>query len=92
MGCVETLTLQGSPGASATVAHRLYRRSPDWKEEMARKPTLSPGDPTPRSGQYEIVGPRGGHTGKERTSTRGNPLPPTPEAGQGYRLVDPTKH
>lgn len=54
--------------------------------------TYKPGDITPRSGQYERVGPRGGRTGIEVTSTRGNPLPPTPQSGQGYRLVDPTKH
>lgn len=53
---------------------------------------LKPGQPTPRSGQYEIVGPRGGRTGEERTSTEGNPLPPTPKPDQGYVLVDPTKH
>lgn len=59
---------------------------------MAAKPTLRSGDTTPRSGQYEIVGPRGGATGTERTSTKGHPLPPTPKPGQAYRLVDPTKH
>jgi len=53
---------------------------------------LTPGDRTPRSGQYEIIGSRGGHTGEERTSTRGNPLPPTPKSGQTYKLVDPTKN
>ena len=53
---------------------------------------LKPGQTAPRSGQYEIVGPRGGGTGKERTVTKGEPLPPTPEPGQGYKLVDPTKH
>jgi len=53
---------------------------------------LHSGDRTPRSGQYELIGPRGGHTGTERTSTRGNPLPPTPRAGMSYSLVDPTKH
>lgn len=58
---------------------------------MARK-TFRPGEATPRSGQYEIIGPRGGETGEERTSTRGRPLPPTPEPGQRYVLVDPTKH
>lgn len=42
------------------------------------------------SGQYEIVGPRGGKTGKERTVVSGEPLPPTPQKGQGYILVDPT--
>lgn len=56
------------------------------------KPPLKPGNITPRSGQYERVGPRGGGTGMEVTSTRGNPLPPGEKPGQGYRLVDPTKH
>ncbi|QRY63445.1 YjzC family protein [Gordonia sp. PDNC005] len=54
--------------------------------------TYKPGERAPRSGQYEIVGPRGGGTGKERTVTRGEPFPPTPGAGQLYRLADPTKH
>jgi len=53
---------------------------------------LKPGQTAPRSGQYEQVGPRGGNTGNERTVTRGEPLPPTPKPGMGYRLVDPTKH
>jgi len=50
------------------------------------------GEKAPRSGQYEITGPRGGGTGVERTVTRGEPFPPTREPGQGYRLADPTKH
>lgn len=53
---------------------------------------LKPGEEAPRSGQYEIVGPRGGKTGDERTAVRGNTLPPTPKAGQRYVLVDPTKN
>lgn len=53
---------------------------------------LKPGQTAPRSGQYEIVGPRGGDTGEERTVTRGEPMPPTPKPGQTYTLVDPTKH
>lgn len=53
---------------------------------------LKPGQTAPRSGQYEIRGPRGGHTGEERTVTRGEPMPPTPGRGQAYTLVDPTKH
>jgi hypothetical protein len=53
---------------------------------------LKPGASAPRSGQYEIVGPRGGTTGKERTVVRNEPLPPTPKPGMGYRLVDPTKN
>lgn len=54
--------------------------------------TFNPGEKAPESGQYEIIGPRGGHTGVERTVTKGEPLPPPPEAGQHYRLADRTKH
>lgn len=52
---------------------------------------LKPGQPAPKSGQYEIVGPKGGH-GKEITSTKGNTLPPTQIPGSTYKLVDPTKN
>jgi len=58
----------------------------------SRKKTYKPGQRAPRSGQYEIVGPRGGGTGKERTVTRREPFPPTPKRGQRYILVDPTRH
>lgn len=54
--------------------------------------TLKPGQIAPRSGQYGIVGPRGGDTHKERTVTRGEPLPPTPKPGQRYVINDPTKN
>jgi hypothetical protein len=53
---------------------------------------LKPGEIADKSGQYGIVGPRGGKTGEERTVTKGEPLPPTPEKGMGYVLVDKTKH
>ncbi len=53
---------------------------------------LKPGQQVERSGQYEIVGPRGGGTGEERTMAKGEKAPPTPEAGQKFRLVDPTKN
>jgi hypothetical protein len=53
----------------------------------------SPGQSTPASGQYEIVGPRGGDRGgREVTSVEGKPLPPVPEAGLRLKLVDKTKH
>lgn len=58
---------------------------------MASKP-LKPGSKAPVSAQVEIVGPRGGRTGQERTTIKGNTLPPTPKAGQGYIVVDPTKN
>ena len=58
---------------------------------MSRK-NFKPGTKAPASGQYEIIGPRGGQTGKERTVVRGEPLPPTPEPGQSYRIGDRTKN
>jgi hypothetical protein len=56
------------------------------------KQIYKPGEKAPRSGQYPIVGPRGGDSGKERTVVRGEPFPPTPEKGQGYGRPDVTKH
>ena len=53
---------------------------------------LKPGTETPKSGQYGVVGPRGGNTGTEITAVEGKPLPPTPKSGMGYVLVDATKH
>ncbi|MDK2951154.1 MAG: hypothetical protein PWQ77_819 [Kosmotogales bacterium] len=57
-----------------------------------KKSKLKPGQKTPVSGQYAVVGPRGGNTGKEITSTKDNPLPPTSKKNQSYVLVDPTKN
>jgi hypothetical protein len=54
--------------------------------------TFKPGEKAPASGQYGIVGPRGGDTGKERTVVRGETLPPTPSAGQSYKINDRTKN
>ena len=56
------------------------------------KSPVKPGQKAPASGQYEIIGPRGGRTGAERTVVKGEPLPPTPESGQGYRIADRTKN
>ncbi|MHB1327680.1 MAG: hypothetical protein ACYC2K_05700 [Gemmatimonadales bacterium] len=53
---------------------------------------LTPGMKAPVSAQYEIVGPRGGRTGEERTVVRGKPLPPTPNVGETYRIADRTKN
>lgn len=52
---------------------------------------FKPGQKAPDSGQYKIIGPRGGQ-GPERTVTKGEPLPPTPKSGSTYKLVDKTKH
>lgn len=52
-----------------------------------------PGTPAPASGQYRPVGPKGGNAGSnEITAVQGKPLPPTPGAGQSWKLVDKTKH
>jgi hypothetical protein len=54
--------------------------------------TLKPGKIVPQSGQYEIIGPRGGKTGKEVTGIKGKPLPPSRVPGITYKLADKTKH
>ncbi len=59
---------------------------------MTKSNRFKPGETAPYSGQYEILGRRGGETGKERTVTKGEPLPPTLEKGQSYKLTDKTKH
>lgn len=58
---------------------------------MSKQPMRS-GTTAPRSGQWGIVGQRGGNTGQERTVTKGEPFPPTPKAGQGYVMNNPTKN
>lgn len=53
---------------------------------------FKPGEIVPQSGQYEIVGPRGGKKeGKERTCTKGEHFPPIPSS-LCFKLIDPTKH
>jgi len=53
--------------------------------------TFKPGQPAPISGEFGIVGPRGGATGQERTAIQGRSLPPTPKAGQRY-VIDRPAH
>lgn len=54
--------------------------------------TIKSGQKVPTSGQYEVVGPRGGRTGHEVTLVKGEPAPPTMKPGQKMVLVDKTKH
>ncbi len=56
-----------------------------------KKQSLKPGNKVPVSGQYEIIGPRGGKTGEEITGVKGKILPPTPKPGSKYELADKTK-
>jgi YjzC-like protein len=58
---------------------------------MAKKSGFKPGQIAPKSGQYQQVGPRD-RKGREVTTTKGEPLPPTTAPGSSYALVDPTKN
>jgi hypothetical protein len=51
-----------------------------------------PGQTSGRSGLANVIGPRGGNTGVQRTVVKGNPLPPTPGRNQTYRIVDPARN
>lgn len=53
---------------------------------------LKPGQKVPVSGQYNVVGPRGGKTNLEVTLVKGATTPPTQNSGQTMKLVDKTKH
>ncbi|KAB2853657.1 MAG: hypothetical protein F9K46_18035 [Anaerolineae bacterium] len=60
---------------------------------MGKKSTpIKPGQSAPWSGQYEIVGPRGGKTGVEITLVKGKVAPPSPKPNQTLVLVDPTNN
>jgi len=52
------------------------------------KKQFSPGDVAPVSAFYELIGPRGGRTGKERTVVKGDVLPPTPKPGMCYEVSE----
>ena len=51
---------------------------------MAKK--MKAAERAPRSGWHEMVGPRAGSNGHERTMVRGEPLPPTSKLGRSYAL------
>ena len=56
-------------------------------------PTIyKPGQPAPKSGIYDMVGPRGGPTGEQKVSTQHKPLSPTDKRGQGYVMARPAIH
>lgn len=88
-------SLQESGGHGPKMTDRVspvkWCRSCKEKTVMTGK-VYSPGEKVPNSGQADIVGPRGGTTGKQRTVVKGEPFPPTPERGQGYQITDRTKH
>ena len=68
----------------------LDRGSALEKRSMNKTKGLKPGEATPTSGQYQVIGPKGGK-GPEVTAVEGKTLPPAPK-GSTYNLVDKTKH
>jgi hypothetical protein len=69
---------------------RLLSAPADWKIELT--PNFKPGQAAPFSGQYQVVGPRGGVRSTEVTSVKGKPLPPTASPGETYKIVDRTNN
>ena len=53
---------------------------------------MKPVTTAPRSGQYGIVGQRGGNTEQERTVVKGERFPPFPKNSQSYIMNVPTKN
>ena len=53
---------------------------------------LKPGTKAPVSGQYGVIGPRGGKINHEVTVVKGEPMPPTQKSGQRYVLNDRTNN
>jgi hypothetical protein len=51
-----------------------------------------PGSICLQSGQYGLVNQFGTYQGREATVTRGEPFPPVPYAGWGWKLRDSTVH
>lgn len=51
--------------------------------------SYKPGESAPVSGQYKVIGPKGGDLG-EITAIKGNTLPPSPKQNCSYVLSDAT--
>jgi len=52
---------------------------------------LKSGMSAPKSGQYAVIGPRGGYV-TEVTVPKGHQMPPTPKPNSSFKLVDATKN
>jgi hypothetical protein len=57
-----------------------------WRLAMAK--VLHLGKKASRTGKYELRSPPGAGAGKESSSTRGKPLPPTPKPEPGLRIIE----
>ncbi len=56
---------------------------------MTQDKTVKPGEAAPISGQYAVIGPRGGNAGTEVTAIKGKPRPPAPKPGMSSSEVAP---
>lgn len=61
---------------------------------MTNEKLYKPGNKALDSGQYEVVGPRGGSKKREVTMVEGKKFPPTQSGNSEkyYKLVNKTKH
>jgi len=59
--------------------------------KIQKKAGFKPGQIAPKSGEWQIVGPRGG-VGAERTLTKGATFPATPKRASTYRLARAAKN
>jgi len=65
------------------ISEKSYQR----EDRMAKRVEyVKPGEKAPATGQYCVVGPRGGKVGREVTVVKGEPMPPTPRKDQAYQL------
>lgn len=48
---------------------------------------LMPGNICSQSGEYEVVGPRGGKIGRNVSMKKGDTFPPTPGPNQYYQKI-----
>jgi hypothetical protein len=77
---LEPIRVEGRPG-DRTDRGRREPLGKESKEMRKRRILFVPGEPSPLSGQFEIVR-RGRRTELERTALQGEPLPPDAEAAR----------
>lgn len=88
VGLEELRKLKEELSSSPPVAIVPVKRIMEIDEaEIIFSRSFLPGEKCPVSGQYKNI-----DTGHEVTVVKGEPFPPTPESGQRYVMIDPTRH
>lgn len=54
---------------------------------MSSNSEFKPGNTAPKSGEYQVVGPRGGKTGDQVTMQQGTTFPPTDRPNMHFEKV-----